>query len=81
MTMTDITVIQNVYTHNPKIRDAMICNLSALDALKINYEYVVFNDKGDDSIFSLVSDYVTNNKRVKYVYSDINYGHKHASGG
>jgi hypothetical protein len=71
-----LTVIQNTYRYNPFIRETAILNLKALNDAGIPYQYIVFNDNGDEEIELLVKDL-----NVEYHYSDINYGHKMCSGG
>lgn len=71
-----ITVIHNTYRFNPLIEETVALNLRALQDAGVSYQYIVFNDNGDESIETLVK-----GLDVQYHYSDINYGKKMCSGG
>lgn len=71
-----ISVIHNVFKENPLIRQCVILNLMALDSAGVEYQYIVFNDKGDENIKKQVEDLP-----VTYHYSDYNFGHKMCTGG
>ncbi len=55
-------------------------NLGALFSINNDFEYIVFNDKGDESIYEDIKHLIVDD-RIKYVYSDINYGKKMCTGG
>jgi len=71
-----ISVIHNTYRYNPFIRETVILNLLALRAAKVDYQYIVFNDNGDENIKKQVEDLP-----ILYHYSDYNFGKKICSGG
>jgi len=71
-----ISVIHNTYKDNPFIRESLISNLKALEEANVDYQYIVFNDNGDECIEQYVEDLP-----VTYHYSDYNFGKKMCSGG
>ena len=71
-----ISVIHNTYRYNPLIQESVILNLLALQQANIEYQYIVFNDNGDERIGNLVREL-----DIEYIYSGINYGKKMCSGG
>lgn len=75
-----LNVVQNLYKRNPFVPETVQLNLMALNATNIDYEYILFNDHGDKEIEEDIKQYTTD-KRVKYIYSDINYGKGKCSGG
>ena len=71
-----VSVIHNLYKRNPYVNESVRYNIIALEDAKIDYQYILFNDNGDKSIYDSISDIVENNDNVKYIYSDINFGKK-----
>ena len=86
-----ITVIQSVYLKNPLVPDALVRNIVALTNSGIDFQYIVYNDKGDAQIEDDIKHFINtleidsnlerNFNNVEYVYSDINYGKKMCTGG
>ena len=81
-------IIHNVYTKNPFVKQTIDLNLIALENAGIDYQYIVFNDSGDNSMFDDVDNLpdilFKNSKKLfdfKYYYSPINYGKKKCTGG
>jgi hypothetical protein len=74
-----INVIHNTYEKNRYLRESAISNIKALKDTKLEFNYIIFNDHGDESIYEDVKDLLEEN--VSYIYSDINYGMKVCSGG
>ena len=74
-----ITVIHNTYAKNEHVRESATLNVKALNESGLAYQYIVFNDNGDASIYEDVRHLLTD--KVEYHYSDINYGMKVCSGG
>jgi len=72
------TIIHNVYTNNPFVDQTIRLNLIALNAAKVDYQYIVFNDHGDKNI-TIGDDIVDPNMTL--IYSPINYGKKKCTGG
>lgn len=70
------SIIHNTYKDNPFIRESVVLNLKALEDANVDYQYIVFNDNGDECIEQYVEDLP-----VTYHYSDYNFGHKMCSGG
>jgi hypothetical protein len=81
--MTDISIVQCVYKENPYILESLKLNLKAIQNSNLinDYEYIIFNDNGDKSIYDSISDIVEENKNIRYIYSDINFGKKKCRGG
>lgn len=44
------SIIHNVYRKNPYIEETIKLNLMALKKVEVDYEYIIFNDNGDESI-------------------------------
>lgn len=74
-----VTVIHNTYDKNVYVRESAILNIRALEQSGVDYQYIIFNDKGNVTIKDDVQDLV--NKKVEYIYSDYNFGLKLTSGG
>tara|TARA_Y100001938_G_C8100572_1_gene441359 strand:- start:9118 stop:9969 length:852 start_codon:yes stop_codon:yes gene_type:complete len=81
--MNSISIVQCVYKENPYIVESLKLNLKAIKNSNLinDYEYIIFNDKGDKSIYDSISDIVENDKNITYIYSDINFGKKKCRGG
>ena len=71
--MNSISIVQCVYKENPYIAESLKLNLNAIKNSKFinDYEYIIFNDKGDKSVYDSISDIVESNKNIRYIYSDI----------
>ena len=67
-----ITVIHNVYLKNPYIHESILWNLGSLTSATDNYQYIIFNDNGDKSIYEDIKSLLSS--KIQYVYSDINFG-------
>lgn len=74
-----ITVIQNTYERNPFVRESAALTIKALEESKLDYQYIIFNDKGDELIFQDVKELL--NDKVEYIYSEHNFGMGVCSGG
>lgn len=74
-----ISVIQNTYERNPFIKESAALTIKALEESKLDYQYIIFNDKGDKLIFEDVKDLL--NDKVEYIYSEHNFGMGVCSGG
>jgi len=74
-----ISVIQNTYERNPFIRESAALTIKALEESKLDYQYIIFNDKGDKLIFEDIKELLTD--KVEYVYSEYNFGMGVCSGG
>lgn len=74
-----ISVIHSVFRYNPLIAESLELNLLALEQSQVPYQYIVFNDNGDKSIFDDIKHLL--NKNTEYIYSDINYGKHRCRGG
>ncbi len=76
-----LTVIQSVYNKNPLIAKSTVNQLMSLDALNVEFQFILFNDNGDENIINKIPDFIKNHKYFEYHYSDFNYGNKAATGG
>ena len=77
-----ISIIHNLYRKNPYVNESVRYNLFALKEAKIDYQYILFNDKGDKEIFDDVKDIIEEeDNKIIYHYSDINYGKGKGTGG
>jgi len=78
-----INVIHNTYEKNRHLRESAILNINALRTTELAFNYIIFNDHGDESIYDDVKDllYVDGRCTIQYVYSDINHGMGICSGG
>lgn len=74
-----ISVIHNTHSKNQYIKESAELNIKALEDSGLGYQYIIFNDHGDESIYDDVKHLV--NDKVEYHYSDINYGMGLCSGG
>ena len=75
-----LSLVHCVYGVNPYIKESIQYNLHALQEAKVNYEYIVFNDKGDKKVVNDIQDLI-DNKEITYHYSNINYGEGKCRGG
>lgn len=74
-----INIVHNTYEKNRYLRESVISNIKALKDTTLDFNYVIFNDHGDESIYEDIKDLTGGS--VSYVYSDINYGMGVCSGG
>lgn len=74
-----ISVIHPTYKKNIYVPETIALNLDALNNSGCDYQYIIFNDKGDESIYDDVKHFLKDN--VTYIYSEINYGMGVCSGG
>ena len=74
-----VSIIHNVYQKNPYINDSIQYNIIALETANLDYQYIIFNDKGDKEIYDDDKNLV--NEKVIYHYSDKNFGQGKCSGG
>lgn len=74
-----ISIIHNLYKANPYINESVRYNLKALETARADYQYILFNDKGDKSIYDDIKDLTSD--KVEYHYSTVNYGQGKCSGG
>jgi hypothetical protein len=74
-----ISIIHNVYDRNIYIRESVILNVKSLKESGIDYQYIIFNDKGDINIEEDVRDLI--NDKIEYHYSDYNFGQGVCTGG
>lgn len=75
-----LSVIQSLYKINPWIPESVHLTLDALKSSGIDFEIILFNDHGDIEVKDLVEKFLLD-KRIKYVYSEKNYGQKVCMGG
>ena len=82
-----LTIIHGVYKRNPLIAEALYRNLLALREAEIeDYQYIVFNDKGDKEIYGDLAEYAFESEDVPliskfdYIYSEKNFGKKKCRG-
>jgi len=78
-----ISVIHNLYLRNEYAAESARLNVKALNDANIqDYEYIIFNDNGDRLIETDLAEFLnSSDNRVKYIYSDINYGQRMCMGG
>jgi len=76
-----LTVIQSVYNKNPLISKSTINQINSLDVLDIEFQFILYNDNGDESIIEDIPVWIRNHKYFEYHYSNFNYGYKTAPGG
>jgi len=76
-----LTIIHSIYNYNPIIKQALNFNVASLEALNIDYQYILFNDNGSKENETQIDPHISNNKNFNYVYSDTNYGFGKALGG
>ncbi len=77
-----ISIIQNLYKRNPYVHESVRYNLVALKDAGVDYQYILFNDKGDKEIYDDVKDILeSEDDKIIYHYSDINYGKGKGTGG
>jgi hypothetical protein len=74
-----LSIVHNLYKKNPYVNETVRLNLIALNESGVNYQYILFNDHGDESVREDVQEFLSD--KVEYIYSDINYGKKLCSGG
>lgn len=74
-----ISIIHNLYKRNPHVNESVRYNIHALEDVNVDYQYILFNDKGDKEIYDDVKDLLSN--KVEYYYSDYNFGMGICSGG
>ena len=74
-----ISIIHNLYNKNPYIGESVQYNIAALEEAGVDYQYILFNDKGDKEIYEDIKNLLNDN--VEYHYSKINYGKGKCSGG
>ncbi len=74
-----ITVIHNLYEKNPYVNESVQYNIIALEDSNVDYQYILFNDKGDPEIYQDVENLL--NDKVIYHYSEKNFGEGKCSGG
>lgn len=74
-----ISVIHNLYEKNKWVNESVQYNIIALENANIDYQYILFNDKGNKEIYNDIKHLLTD--KVEYHYSDINYGSGKCSGG
>jgi hypothetical protein len=74
-----ISVIHNLYKRNPHVNESVRYNIHALEKINADYQYILFNDKGDQEIYDDVKDLLSD--KVEYHYSEYNFGMGICSGG
>lgn len=74
-----LTVVQSLYKKNEYVNESARLTLKALNEVGVDYQYILFNDHGDESIIDDVKEFL--NDKVEYHYSDINFGKGKCSGG
>ena len=67
-----ISVIHNLYKRNPHVNESIRYNIHALEEINADYQYILFNDKGDQEIYDDVKDLLSD--KVEYYYSEYNFG-------
>lgn len=73
------TIIHNLFEKNPYVNESVQYNVLALKEAKVDYQYILFNDKGDPKIYDDIKELLTD--KVTYHYSDKNFGEGKCSGG
>lgn len=69
-----LTIVHGVYKRNPHIEETLKLNLLALNQAGVkDFQYIVFNDKGDKEIYDDLKHY---HDKIEYIYSPINFGKK-----
>ena len=76
-----ISIIQSVHSKNKQFSNALSTCFNSLKVLEIDFQYVVFNDKGDKTIIDDIPQHILSDKNFEYHYSNINYGLGTAPGG
>ena len=74
-----ISVIHNLYERNKYVNESVQYNVIALENSGIDYQYILFNDKGNKDIYDDIKDLL--NEKVEYFYSEYNFGMGKCSGG
>lgn len=74
-----ISVIHNTYERNIYVEESATLNVKALEESGLDYQYIIFNDKGDEGIYEDVKNILSD--KVEYHYSEFNYGMGICSGG
>jgi hypothetical protein len=74
-----VSIIHNTYEKNIHIKESATLNIKALDDSKLDYQYIIFNDKGNPEIYDDIKHLISD--KVEYHYSDTNYGMGICSGG
>ena len=74
-----LSIVHNLYHRNEFVNESVRLNLLALEESGVDYQYILFNDKGDIDIKDDVKEFIS--EKVEYIYSDINYGKKKCCGG
>jgi len=75
-----LSIIHNLYHRNEFVNQSTRLNIMALESSGIDYQYILFNDKGDKDIKKDIKEFL-DNPNVEYVYSKVNYGRKMCPGG
>lgn len=75
-----LSLIHNQYNRNPYAAESVAACLHALRSEGVDYEYIIFNDHGDESIKKDFERFL-DDPRVQYVYSDVNWGQGVCTGG
>ena len=60
-----VSVIHNLYKRNPYVNESVRYNLHALKDANINYQYILFNDKGDKEIYGDIKDLINDKVEEK----------------
>ena len=69
--MPKLTVIHSTYRKNKYVNESVRLNLLALKRICIDFQYIVFNDHGDKSVYDDVKEFEPD---IEYIYSEKNFG-------
>ena len=53
-----ISVIHNLYEKNKWVNESVQYNVIALENANIDYQYILFNDKGNKEIYNDIKDFI-----------------------
>lgn len=76
-----ITCFHNTYEYNPLVTNTLVANYTAIKSTNIDFEYILYNDKGDKKVEELIPNWIREDNKFKYIYSNINYGYGVTPGG
>ena len=76
-----LSIVHNLYRRNEFVNESVKLNLLALEESGIDYQYILFNDKGDKKIYDDIKDLLSPSLNIEYFYSKINYGKGKGTGG
>ena len=69
--MPKLTIVHSTYRKNKYVNESVWFNLLALKKADIDFQYIVFNDHGDEDVYDDVKEF---EPEIEYIYSEKNYG-------